>query len=350
MRAAIVGAGSLGTIIGALMTKGGHPVDLIDTNREHVEALNREGARVTGEMDLLVPVRALTPEEMSGQYDLVFLLSKQTANQAVLSHLLPFLHEGSIVCTLQNGIPEPSVAAVVGAARTIGGAVGFGATWIGPGVSKLTTTAEAVSKFAFEIGELDGVLRPRLSTAQEYLACVGHTELLDDLMGIRWSKVLMNATFSGMSAALGCTFGEVMDDPRSLLCVAFIADETVRAAHAAGHCMAPMQGEDFERFLLASPASVPEVIPLIRTIWARHRQLRASMLQDLEKGRDTEINFINGIVCQTGRKHGVATPFNDRVVELVSEAQAARTVPGFSNIARFDDLLRPHQALLNPSL
>lgn len=346
MRAAIIGAGSLGTIIGALMTKGGKPVDLIDTNREHVAALNATGARITGEMNLLVPVHALTPDEMEGQYDLVFLLSKQTANQAVLSNLLPFLHGESIVCTLQNGIPEPSVAAVVGQGRTIGGAVGFGATWIGPGVSKLTTTAEVVSKFAFEIGEMDGTIRPRLTKVQDYLSCVGRTELLDDLMGIRWSKVLMNATFSGMSAALGCTFGEVMDDRRALACVAFIADETVQTAHAAGHRMARMQGEDFERFALASPASLPGVLPLIHKIWTQHRQLRASMLQDLEKGRDTEIGFINGIVCRTGREHGVATPFNDRVVELVNEAQSARSVPDFSNIDRFDDLLRPHQALL----
>lgn len=350
MRAAIVGAGSLGTIIGALMTNGDHPVDLIDANREHVDALNRDGARVTGEMDLLVPVRALMPDQMYDQYDLVFLLNKQTSNQVVLPSLLPFLHNGSIVCTLQNGIPEPSVAAVVGTKRTIGGAVGFGATWIGPGVSRLTTPAAVMSKFAFEIGELDGVAHPRLESVQAFLSCVGRTALLNNLMGIRWSKVLMNATFSGMSAALGCTFGEVLDDPRSLMCVALIADETVRAAHAAGHAMAPMQGEDFERFLLITPASIARVIPLIRTIWSHHRQLRASMLQDLEKGHDTEINFINGVVCSTGREHGVITPFNDRVVELVSEAQANRSVPVFSNIERFNDLLRPYQMLINQYL
>lgn len=347
MRVAIIGAGSLGTIIGAKMASGERPVELVDTNRAHVKALNRDGARIIGEMDLLVPVRAKTPEEMSGQYDLVFLLNKQTSNNVVLTHLLPFLHNDSTVCTLQNGIPEPSVANVIGKERTIGGAVGFGATWIGPGVSRLTTTAEAVQKFAFEIGEMDGQFRPRLHSVQEYLSCVGQTELLDDLMGIRWSKVLMNATFSGMSAALGCTFGEVLDDPRALLCVAFIANETVRAAHAAGHQMAPMQGEDFEHFALASPAAIPELLPLIRKIWGQHRQLRASMLQDLEKKIDTEINFINGIVCQTGREHGLATPFNDRVVELVNEAQAARAVPNFASISRFDDLLRPYLELLN---
>ncbi|NGM86779.1 ketopantoate reductase family protein [Parapusillimonas sp. SGNA-6] len=339
MRAAIIGAGSLGTIIGALMTHGGRQVDLVDANTEHVAVMNRDGARITGEMELVVPVRALTPGDMSGQYDLVFLLNKQTANDVVLPHLLPFLKEDSIVCTLQNGIPEPRVASYVSAGRTIGGAVGFGATWIGPGVSQLTTREETVRNFAFEIGEIDGVNRPRLAQVQAYLSCVGTTRILPDLMGIRWSKVLMNATFSGMSAALGCTFGEVMDDARALRCIAFLADETVRAAHAAGHRMAPMQGEDFEQFLLASPAEADASTPLIERIWNQHRQLRASMLQDLEKGRDTEINFINGVVRDAGRQFGIPTPFNDRVIELVVEAQNRRQVPTFSNIARFEDLL-----------
>src|SRR5690606_24616963 len=117
--------------------------------------------------------------------------------------------------------------------------------------------------------------------------------------------------------------------------------------HAAGHRMAPMQGEDFERFALPSPADALTVMPLIRAIWSQHRQLRASMLQDLEKGRDTEIDYINGIVCSTGRAHGAPTPFNDRVVELVTEAQTARALPRFSNLARFDDLLNPYRALLD---
>lgn len=346
MRTAIIGAGSLGTIIGALMARGGKPVDLVDTNREHVAALNRDGARITGEMELVVPVHALTPDQMSGHYDLVFLLNKQTTNDVVLPHLLPFLHEGSTVCTLQNGIPEPSVARIVGPARTIGGVVGFGAAWVAPGVSELATTVEAVQKFAFEIGEMDGVIRPRLHDIQAYLSRVGQTDLLEDLMGIRWSKLLMNATFSGMSAALGCSFGEVMDDPRALLCVALIADETVRAAHGVGHQMAPMQGEDFERFLLQTPDDLPAILPLIRKIWARHRMTRASMLQDLEKRRDTEIGFINGIVCEAGRAHGIPTPFNDQVVALVSAAQAARGLPDFSNINSFEALLRPHMARL----
>jgi 2-dehydropantoate 2-reductase len=103
--------------------------------------------------------------------------------------------------------------------------------------------------------------------------------------------------------------------------------------------MVSMQGEDFELFAFESHDQLPAIFALVRKIWSQHRLLRASMLQDLEKGRDTEIHFINGAVCSIGRQYGLATPFNGRVVDLVSAAQNRRTVPDFSNIQRFDDLL-----------
>ena len=240
---------------------------------------------------------------------------------------------------MQNGIPEESVAEVVGRERTIGGAVGFGATWLGPGLSRLTTTQEAVKKFAFEIGELDGVLRPRLEAVKEYLQCVGTTEILSNLTGIRWAKVLMNATFSGMSAALGCTFGNVLYDPKAMTCLAFIADECIKVSHAQGIRLARMQGEDMESFEFNDPAEIPSKMPLYKKIWGQHVELKASMLQDLEKGRDCEIEFINGIICRKGRETGITTPFNDKVVELVTEAQNRRGVNDFSYLSRFDELL-----------
>ena len=247
MRTAIVGIGSLGTIIGALMIKGGKQVDLFDSFQDNVDALNKLGATITGSLDLTVPVKAYTPEQMTGIYDLVFVLTKQTSNQAVLPKLLPHLRPESIVCTLQNGIPEDSVAAIVGADRTVGGAVGFGATWLKPGVSSLTSSYESVEKFAFEIGEIDGVIRPRLKTVQEYLGCIGRTEICPNVKAIKFTKVLMNATFSGMSAALACTFGDVLEHPKAMTCLAFIADECIKVAHARGVRLVQMQGSGGSR-------------------------------------------------------------------------------------------------------
>jgi 2-dehydropantoate 2-reductase len=89
MRAAIMGVGSLGTIMGALMTKNGADVILIDANKEHVNAMNAAGAKIVGKLNLTVPVKAITPIEMTGIYDVVFYLVKQTANSVALKQLLP---------------------------------------------------------------------------------------------------------------------------------------------------------------------------------------------------------------------------------------------------------------------
>ena len=338
MRTAILGAGALGIIIGALMTKNGKQVDLIDSYQENVDALNADGARVTGNLELHWPVTALTPQEMRGAYDLILLLTKQTANEMALPRLLPHLHPDSIVCTLQNGIPEDGVAAIIGRERTIGGAVGFGATWLRPGVSELTSTLEAVEKFAFEIGELDGVVRPRLETVKEILSAAGGTTILTNLMGIRWTKLLMNATFSGMSAALGCSFRNLLTDEKAMTCIAHIADETIKVCHGKGYRMVEMQGADMEFLELGSKADIAGKMDFYRKVWGRHNN-KASMLQDLEKGNNTEIDHINGVVCRSGRECGIATPFNDKVVEIVKQAEARRTVTDFGNLARFDEII-----------
>ena len=338
MRTAILGAGALGIIIGALMTKNGKQVDLIDSYQENVDALNADGARVTGNLELHWPVTALTPQEMKGEYDLILLLTKQTANEMALPRLMPHLHPDSIVCTLQNGIPEDGVAAIIGRERTIGGAVGFGATWLRPGVSELTSTLEAVEKFAFEIGELDGVVRPRLETVKEILSAAGGTTILTNLMGIRWTKLLMNATFSGMSAALGCSFRDVLADEKAMTCIAHIADETIKVCHGKGYRMVEMQGADMEFLELGSKADIAGKMDFYRKVWGRHNN-KASMLQDLEKGNNTEIDHINGVVCRSGRECGIATPFNDKVVEIIKQAEARRTVTDFGNLARFDEII-----------
>ena len=159
MRMAVMGAGSLGTIIGALITKGGLEIDLIDVNTAHVNALKERGAKITGKMELEVPVKALTPDEMAGEYDLFFYLVKATHNEEALPKVAQHLKSDGVVVTMQNGIPEESVAAVVGRERTLGCAVGWGAALVAPGVSMLASDLE---RMTYDIGELDGQITDRL--------------------------------------------------------------------------------------------------------------------------------------------------------------------------------------------
>ena len=321
MRSAVIGVGSLGTIIGALITQNGGQIDLVDTYQPTINVLREKGASVTGTMKLQVPVSACHIDELEGVYDLFLITTKQTALHDLMPRLLLHMHSDSLVLTLQNGIPEELVADYVGRARTAGCTVGWGATWLEPGVSRLTSTMKVMECFAFEIGEIDGSDTPRIRAARDLLNLVGHTDISDNLMGIRWTKLLMNATFSGMSAALCATFGQVLNDEVTLRCVAHIADETVRVANACGVRLVHMQGKDFEQLRLNSPAEIPAKFSFYHEVWDQHAALKASMLQDLEKGRATEIDFINGLVCKKGRELHIPTPYNNKVVELVKRQE-----------------------------
>lgn len=334
MRVAIMGVGSLGTIIGAYISKGGVEIDLIDANKEHVKALNEKGAHVVGTVDFTVPVRAITPDEMEGIYDIVFYIVKQTYNEVALKQLLPHLNENSTVCTLQNGVPEPKVAEVVGSHRTVGGTVGWGATWIGPGVSELTSNPANMS---FDLGELDGKMTDRIFKIKELLEYMCPTEVMDNLSGIRWTKLMVNATFSGMSAALGCTFGDVLDNDKALLCVKHIANECIDVAAAMDIKMEPMQGIDLGKLLAFTNAEERDATTdVYHKMWGPHRKLKASMLQDLEKGRKCEIDAINGVVCDNGAVNSIATPVNDKVVEIVKGIQDKKLEAVFANLELFE--------------
>ena len=148
MRVAIYGAGAMGTVLGAFLTEGGQPVDLISRNKMHVAGLRQNGATVRCVADGIekkVQVSALLPEEMTERYDVIFLMTKQRENEAILRFLQDKLTEEGIVCTTQNGLPEESVAEVLGEERAYGGVVSFGANLVGDGVVELTSNLSAMS-------------------------------------------------------------------------------------------------------------------------------------------------------------------------------------------------------------
>lgn len=333
MRLAVMGAGSLGTILGAYIKKGGLGIELIDVNEENVNVLNKKGATVTGKIDFNVSVSALTPSEMDGIYDIVFYTVKQTYNETALNQLLPHLGANSVVVTLQNGVPEPLIAEVVGGDRVVGCPVGWGATWIGPGVSELTSDLD---KLTFDLGEYEGGITERLFKIKEILELMCPTTIENNLIGIRWTKVLINATFSGMSAALGCTFGDVLDNKDALECAKHIANECINVANAANIKMEPLQGHDLGDLLgFNTKKEMDSKDPIYEAVWGPHRKLKASMLQDLEKGLKTEIDAINGVVYEFGRKHNIDTPVNKQVVEIVKGIEDGKYRPEISNLSLF---------------
>ena len=313
MRMAIMGTGSLGTIIGALITRNGHSIDCVDINRDHVKALNSRGARVVGLLDLVQPVTALTPDELRGEYDLLLYLAKTTDNASALPSILKHLkRDGAVVC-MQNGIPENAVADIIGRFRTIGCIVGWGATYIEPGVSRLTSAPE---RMEFILGELNGQNTTRLQEVSKVLGAAGKTRTTANLIGFRWSKLMSNAGFSAMSAVMAGTYGEVLNHPKALACAQHIFREALAICRSAGIEVEPRGGFDNREFDFHTEEERIGKIALYRRRMRPYRNVRTGMLDDLEAGRKPEYEAFNGTITRWGRKWGVASPVNDQVLDI----------------------------------
>ena len=332
-KCAIYGAGSLGTILGAFINKAGVPIELINRNKAHVEALKSKGAQVVGTMQFCQPVIAYTPEEMSGQYDILFLMTKQQHNTEVVQMLKNYLAPDGVLVTFQNGLPEVQIAEVLGEERVLGCTVAWGATLQAPGICELTSERDALS---FSLGAISKNRSKYFNKVKELLELMGTVDIEENFLGTRWSKLLINAAFSGMSAVLGCTFGEAAGPRESRKIVQAIIKECIDVCQKGGIRIEPVQGKDIVKLLnYTNPLKRAFSFFIIPIAIRKHAKLKASMLQDLEKGKLTEVNAINGAVSEYGRKVGCPTPMNDRVVEIIHRIEKGELQPSFDNLSYF---------------
>ena len=332
-KCAIYGAGSLGTILGAFINKAGVPIELINRNKAHVEALKSKGAQVIGTMQFCQPVIAYTPEEMSGQYDILFLMTKQQHNTEVVKMLKNYLAPDGVLVTFQNGLPEVQIAEVLGEERVLGCTVAWGATLQAPGICELTSEPDALS---FSLGAISKNRSKYFNKVKELLELMGTVDIEENFLGTRWSKLLINAAFSGMSAVLGCTFGEAAGPRESRKIVQAIIKECIDVCQKGGIRIEPVQGKDIVKLLnYTNPLKRAFSFFIIPIAIRKHAKLKASMLQDLEKGKLTEVDAINGAVSEYGRKVGCPTPMNDRVVEIIHRIEKGELQPSFDNLSYF---------------
>lgn len=332
MKLAIYGAGAMGTVLGAYLSKAGEQVDLINRNIMHVKGLKKQGAQIIGKIQFTQPVSALLPEEMKEEYDILFLMTKQLDNKQVVKSLVPFLKKDGVICTMQNGLPELSVSEVIGEERTIGCAMAWGATMIGNGISELTSEA-TYETLSFSLGSFGNVDEQHFQEVKRLLEIMGQVTVETNFIGARWAKLLVNSAFSGLSAVLDATFGEVAEDKTSRKLVQKIIKECIEVANKANIKIEPIQGKDIVKLLdWKGPIKKAISFMIIPIAIKKHKLLKSSMLQDLSKGKKCEIEAINGVVSSYGDKVGIETPINDRIVEIVKEIESGMLIPEWENI------------------
>jgi len=330
----IAGGGAIGGITAAYLTRAGVDVTVLDTWSEHVRAM-REGLRVTGVRgEFTQPLRAMEPGDLLSPVTpspstapapvrLVLLAVKSLHSLDALRPLVGLLGPESRVVSLQNSINEDLIAAEVGAERTIGCMIGWGATSVGPGHLEQTSLGE------FVVGGLDGRTGGDVETVRDLLGLVTDSYATPNIYGFLWLKLIANCVI-GVGTLLGRTVGETLAVPE--------VGPVVRAVIREGLDVAARLGITLETQGMAlGPDQYPGMKDFIcdalgARLAGEHAGILPGPYQDILKGRKTEVDYINGYVAARGRELGVPAPVNAAVVGLVHEIEEGRRRPGLHNV------------------
>jgi 2-dehydropantoate 2-reductase len=300
LKIGVLGAGALGCAIGGVLTEAGHEVWLINRGQAHVDALRQHGLVMRdGGVDRVVPVRATTDcreiAASTGAVDLLIVLVKSFHTQEAITGALPIVGEHTTVLSLQNGLGHEDVLAeVVGRHKLLAGKTYAGGVMLLPG----HIIAGTQGKETF-IGELDGQLTVRVSHIAEAFNSAGLiTTVSHNIMGTMWDKLLVNVATGALSGITGLPYGELYQVPEVEACAIAAVAEAMAVARASG---------------IALSTSDPRA-PWLKAAAGLPFAFKASMLQSLEKGTVTEVDFVNGAVVRQGAKCGVPTPVNQALV------------------------------------
>ena len=310
MKYLVMGAGALGSIFGGLLAEHGHDVTFVGAD-DHLLALKQQGLSITGIWGehRLDSVKAYYGTKgLSGVFDVVLLSVKSYHTEEVISQTLPFIHEGTLVFSIQNGLGNwEAIAGAVGWERTVGARVIFGAEVERPGTARVTVYADKVL-----LGSPSGTapLAP-IQLVCDHLNDAGiPSAVCDDIASFLWGKVLYNCSLNALGAILNMPYGRLKEAPEVMDVMRQIIHEIFGVALAKGVKL-PYENADAYYKILTEIQLPPT---------ATHR---SSMLQDMAKGsRLTEIDALNGAIGRYGREHGIETPVNDVLTAIIKGFQA----------------------------
>jgi 2-dehydropantoate 2-reductase len=297
VRVCVVGCGAVGALFAANLAQlDDVEVWAYDVSREHVDAMNRDGLRLSGAGEIVGRLRATTEPAELPPCDFGIVATKSMHTGAAIAATAHAFASGS-VCSVQNGVGnEEAIAEHV--ERVIRGTTFPAGKLVEPGHVQWDVRGDTT------IGPFEPRPAPMGEVERLADACTRAgmpTEAVADARGPQWRKLIFNAATNPVGALTGLSHGRVCEDPALRALVTALVDEGKAVASAQEIEL----DEDPEE--LIDYAARPDVA----------YDHKASMLQDVEARRETEIDFLNGGVVRFGQEHGVATPLNDAVTALI---------------------------------
>ena len=341
-RIVVVGAGAIGGYTGGNLAHNGFDVTLIDPWPEHVETIRRDGLSLEGitpEESIVARPKTLHLTELQRlakerPIDIVFISVKSYDTEWATMMIRQYLAPSGYVVSLQNGINEERIAAHVGWGRTVGAiAAILSAELYAPGKIRRTGAKNPPGHEVYRVGEVHGRITQRVEELGTMIRTVDTCKVTDNLWGERWSKLCVNGMHNGVSAASGLSGNAMRQDDRIRQVIIKLGGEAVRIGQAAGYKLEDIAGQDAEKLARASEGDrdaldeVEALMLALRNTQQRSEAQRPSMGQDMQKGRRTEIDYINGVIVQRGREIGRAAPPHEKLIAAVKRVELGQAAP-----------------------
>lgn len=331
----IWGAGAIGGTLGAYWARAGIPVLFVDIVPEHVEACRTKGLTIEGPLDnftQLVP--AVMPDELKGSFSRIVLAVKAPATEAALEGLVKHLKPDGYVLSAQNGLNEIAIAAKVGAERTMGCFVNYGADWLGPGRILFGNRSAVV------VGEIDGVTRARTKEMHALLSVFEPDAVLtDNIWGYLWGKL----AYGPMLFATALTpdaMTENFADPRRYPVFRQLGREVM--AVAAARRVKPIGFKEFDQEAFMAGVSEERTLAAIAALAdfnSRTAKTHTGIYRDLAvRKRKTEIDQQIGIIARLGAEAGVDTPAIRLLISLIHDIEDGKRPISFDTFQPMIDI------------
>ncbi|MDQ7251032.1 ketopantoate reductase family protein [Dongia sedimenti] len=342
MTTRIVIVGAVGGYFGAYLTRAGHAVTLVDGWPDHVEAMRRDGLQISG----------VTPAEaFSVRVDAVHLndvqafARQQTIDIAIIAVkaydtewatalIRPYLAPSGYIVSLQNGINEDRIAAIVGWGKAVGCIVAqFASELHAPGRIRRNYPRGDANTVIYRTGEASGRMTERVEAFTALAADVDTARATPNLWGERWSKLCVNGMRNALSAASGLAGNEINRVRKIRRFGIRLGGEAVRIGQALGYPLERIYGLVPERLARAAEGDTPALAEIEDSLMAaanrsgRSDLQRPSMGQDILKGRRTEVDFINGLIVASGREAGLPVEAHETVTRLVQRIERGEIRP-----------------------
>ena len=311
---AVLGAGAIGSSISADLTKAGHDITVIDQWPEQVEALKSGGVLVQmPDGEEKTPIRALHLCDLASanlEFDIVLLAVKSNDDRWLAEFIKPYLKPDGVLVGTQNGMNDDTLASIVGKNRVVGCAMELSAEIFTPGLVKRNTTHKTTW---FAVGELDGLYTTRVKEIAALLGHVGRCDVTNNIYGAKWTKLIANTMTMGPFGLLGLGNTDAANVPGMFEVSVQLGRESTAVGTALGYRTEAIFGLRADEF---AGSSDENLVTAMKTLLGHVSRGRTAPIHDHIKGRSSEMEFISGVVSKKGRELGIATPFNDAVVEI----------------------------------